>query len=101
MLLQEEVEKEKKLLALENAYLTLKKVLFKYFSLEAKQSEGDNVSTSLRRSFHEALNLQVEKFEKTGYPDKACQFVRFISHTCSILIYHIIRNILPYFFKIY
>ena len=54
-------DKEKKLLALENAYVTLKKVLFKYFSLEAKQQSQDNVSQSLRRSFHEALHTKYKK----------------------------------------
>lgn len=51
-------DKEKKLVALENAYVTLKKVLFKYFSLEAKQQDNVSTTQSLRRSFHEALSLR-------------------------------------------
>ena len=45
---------ENKLLALESAFTTLKKVLNKHFSLESKL-EGVNVSNSIRRSFHEVI----------------------------------------------
>lgn len=50
------ITNENKLLAVESSYLTLKKVLQKHFSLQAKLEGNDkNVSNSIRRSFHEVI----------------------------------------------